>query len=121
MLVGCRKPDWQIVPLPSSPDGQFRAEARVLSEGAELYVTKHGQAWSEYAWMALGQCSNAEFYWADKFTAILAYDKAEIVYFVDNPEHWAGAHVRICNRSTTACPPPVTEVKKIPGCDDHSM
>ncbi len=120
-ISGCREPEWQIVALPSSPGGALKAEARVLSEGAVLHITRRGDAWSEYDWLTLGQCSNASLFWADEQTAVLAYDKAEVSYFVDEPGHWGGAHVRICNRSTTACPKPVSKVAPIPGCDDHSM
>jgi len=114
-ISGCREPDWQIVALPSSPGGTFKSEVRVLSEGAVLHIARREAAWSEYDWLELGQYSNASFYWADERTAILAFDKAELTYFVDDPEHWGGAHVRICNRSTTTCPKPVSTVARIPG------
>ena len=120
-LSGCREPDWQIVDLPSSPSGAFDAEARVLREGATLHITRNGQPWSEYNWLALGQCSKASFYWSDERTAVFAYDKAEVVYFVDEPSRWGGANVGICNRLTTTCPKPVSTVAQVPGCDDHSM
>ncbi|WP_242121257.1 hypothetical protein [Sphingomonas lacusdianchii] len=120
-ISGCGEPDWQVVDLPSSAGGTYKAQARVLSEGAVLHIARQNEAWADYNWLALGQCSNASFFWADERTAILAYDKAELSYFVDEPGHWGGAHVRICNRSTTACPKPISAVVRIPGCDDHSM
>ncbi len=120
-MTGCREPDWQIIDLPSSPENTFKAEARVLSEGGALHIARRSEDWSEEDWLALGQCSRASFYWSDKRTAVFAYDKAEVTYFVDEPKYWGGAQVRICNRLTTTCPKPISEVIPIPGCDDHSM
>lgn len=120
-LSGCGASDRQIVDLPSSPSGAYHAEARVGSGRIVLHIARNGQSWSEYDWLALGQCSKASFYWSDERTAVFAYDKAELEYFVDEPSHWGGANVRICNRLTTTCPRPASAIAQIPGCDDHSM
>jgi hypothetical protein len=126
LVAGCRLsegqiPDGQKISLPSSPDGALRAEAEVWSEAAAFRIARPQDPWPEYDWLSFGQCSNAVFYWAGQRTAVVAYDKAEISYFVDLPRYWGGSAVRICNRLTTECPPPISAVRKIPGCDDHSM
>ena len=121
MTTGCAEPKERIYQMPLSPGGRFKAEARVVDEGAALHIAEREQPWDGYDWLALGQCSNAAFYWTDEKHAVLAYDTAELHYFVDDPDNWGGAHLSLCNKSERACPAAASAIKVVPGCDDHSM
>lgn len=121
LLIGCQKPDYKVVDLPASPGGKYEAGLKVLQFGSALRIRAMGKPWDEYEWLAIGQCSSANFYWASNDHAVLAYDRIEISYFVDRPTAWGGARLSLCNKSVQQCPPSLTARKPVPNCNEHTM
>jgi len=119
--TGCKEPDYTTVRLPNDPSGKLRGEAKVLSEGAFIRLSRVREPWNDAKPLIIGQCSNVAFYWAGANRAVIAYDKVEVQYFVGAPSWWSGAEITLCNRSSGTCPVPVSPVIALPNCDEHTM
>ena len=120
-IAACKEPNWESISLPASPDGALQGEIRALSEGGRVRVRPAGGQWPEFNWLSYGACAGAEVYWANERTLVFAYDRAEIVYFVDAPNHWHDAKVLLCNRSNSICPQPATTATAVPSCSDYEL